>query len=123
MAKKTSKKVEKIDGLGPEDIKKIRAAIRQVWAWSHPRRLVVKRCEIAGGFSKCEQCKKKCAKIFVDHIKVMGDLLAPDYILRMWTPSKNLQGLCKKCHDDKTKDERKLQRQIEKDAEAELDFY
>lgn len=110
--KKVVKKEEKIDGLNPKDIQNIRSAIRQVWSWSVPARLVRKRCVGEDGFPRCEN--KKCAskgkpvpKVFVDHIEVMGDLLSPDYIKRMWTPSKNLQGLCKKCHDAKTALEKK----------------
>ena len=120
-SKKNTKKVveEKIDGLDPKDIQNIRNAIRQVWSWSVPARLVRKRCIGADGFPRCENKKcdsrgKPVPKIFVDHIEVMGSVLAPDYIVRMWTPSKNLQGLCKKCHDAKTKLERSSVKPIPK---------
>jgi hypothetical protein len=107
--KRVKKIIEKIDGLSADDIKKIRAAIRQVWSWSYPRRLVVQRCLIAEGFSKCELCKKKCPKIFVDHLNPVGDVDS-GFIERLFISSENLQGLCKKCHDQKTKDERKQKR-------------
>lgn len=97
---------EKVDGLGPKDIARIRTALRQVWSWSYPRRLVVKRCLISDGFSKCEKCKQTCPKIYVDHIQNVGEVDA-GYIERMWVPSTKLQGLCKRCHDAKTKWERK----------------
>lgn len=96
----------KVDGLGPKDVKRIRSALRDVWRWNHARNLVIKRCLIANGFSKCEKCKKKCPKVFVDHKKACGDVREPDYIKRMFIPSKFLQGLCQKCHSVKTKKER-----------------
>lgn len=120
MAKKRSKKlVEKIDGLGPDDIRKLRSAIRQVWSWSYARRLCVKRATGADGFPTCERCRKKVPKVFPDHIKKVGDLLEPGYLLRMFTPSKNLQALCKKCHDQKTRQERA---QDKRDREAAKGF-
>lgn len=104
---------EKVDGLSSDDIKKIRAAIRQVWSWSHPRRLCVARCTGKDGFARCEQCHKKCPKIFVDHVLNVGEVDA-GFIGRLFTPSKNLQGLCKKCHSLKTNQERKNKRDLEK---------
>lgn len=116
MAKKVKNKknlVTKIDGLGPDDIRKIRAAVRKVWNWSHPRKIVLQRCLNSDGFSTCEKCKKVVAKVYVDHIENVGDV-DEGFIARMWTPSKNLQGLCKKCHDAKTAQERKRIRDAEK---------
>jgi hypothetical protein len=103
----------KIDGLSAKDVEKIRRAIRQVWSWSYPRGLVVKRCLVAGGFSKCEKCKKKCPKIFVDHIKRVGDVDA-GFIHRLFVPSKYMQGLCKECHKAKTNEERKAAKAVSK---------
>lgn len=113
MAKKS--KLPNVDGLGPKDIKKLRTAIRQVWSWSYAKKLVVKRCTDKNGFARCEnpKCKKrKCPKIFVDHIMRCGNV-DEGYIKRMFVPSKSLQGLCKICHDTKTRWERK-QDEIEK---------
>ncbi len=110
MSKKPKKqKQEKIDGLGPDEIKKIRTAIRRVWAWSYARRLVVKRCLDPKDkeYSRCEKCKKRCPKIYVDHIVACGDV-DEGYLTRTFVPSKLLQGMCKKCHDAKTKWERDL---------------
>lgn len=101
------KKEKKIDGLNPSDIKKLRAAIRQVWSWSTPKRLCIARATGKDGFARCEGCRRKVPKVFADHIRVMGDVLAPDYLVRMFTPSKNLQALCSKCHNAKTAIERK----------------
>ena len=112
--KKSVKKVRlKVDGLSPHDIKKIRNAIRQVWHRSHVRKLCVNRCIGKDGFSYCEKCKKRSPKVFIDHITKVGEVDG-GFIKRLFTPSKNLQGLCKKCHDLKTKEER---------AEAALNFY
>jgi 5-methylcytosine-specific restriction endonuclease McrA len=111
MAKKV---FEKVDGLGPKDIKNLRSAIRLVWQRSHVRKLVVNRCTGKDGFAHCELCKKKTPALKIDHINKVGDLLDPGYISRMFTPSKNLQGLCKKCHDAKTKEERAAQKKIKK---------
>lgn len=112
--KKKKAAEEKIDGLSPKDIAKLRAAIRQVWHWSYPKRLVVQRCTDAEGYPICEACKKRCPKIFVDHIEAVGDLDA-GFFTRLFCPSSGLQGLCKKCHDAKTKAERR-----EKNQEKEL---
>lgn len=103
---KTRKMVPpKIDGISPKDIARIRTALRKVWSWSHPRKLVIIRCTGADGFATCEGCKRKCPKIFVDHITKVGDVDG-GFIKRLWAPSKNLQGLCGKCHGKKTRAER-----------------
>ncbi len=110
MSKKTAKKIkkekpQKVDGLGPEEIKRVRSAIRQVWSWSHAKRLVVQRCTDKDGYPRCEKCKKRCPKIFVDHIEKVGDV-DEGFLKRLFVPSTKMQGLCKKCHDAKTKWER-----------------
>ena len=106
MAKKKKPKPEKIDGLSPNDIKRIRSAIRQVWHWCYPKKLCVQRCTRKNGFQYCEKCKKKVPKIFVDHITQVGDVDA-GFIARLFCPSSGLQGLCKSCHQSKTNDERR----------------
>jgi hypothetical protein len=113
-SKMAKKKYENVDGLGPRDIKNLRSAIRLVWQRSYVRKLVVKRCTGEDGFEYCEKCLKRTPKLKIDHINKVGDLLDPGYIARMWTPSKNLQGLCKECHDEKTKLERAHDRKIKK---------
>lgn len=107
MAKRAKKeKPAKIDGLGPDDLKRIHKAVRQVWSWSYPWRLAKKRAMGADGFPRCEQCKGKVPKVFVDHISPVGEVGGRYYIQRMFIPSGDLQCLCKKCHDAKTKAER-----------------
>jgi hypothetical protein len=105
MAKKPKSKSEKIDGLGPDDLKKIHKAVRQVWSWSHPRRLAVARATGKDGFPRCEKCRKRVPKVAVDHIEPVGEIGGPDYIRRMWCPSSKLQCLCRKCHAPKTQAE------------------
>lgn len=114
-------KPERIDGLSPKDVEKIRKAIRQVWSWSYPRMLVIRRCLLPNGFSRCEnpKCKQRCPKVFVDHIQRVGDVDA-GFLERLFCPSSELQGLCKKCHAVKTKQERKEVRAAVKKID---DFY
>lgn len=101
-------KPERIDGLGPQECKLLVRAVRQAWQWSHAWRLVKKRTMHEDGFPRCEnkRCPKRgkpVPKIFVDHISPVGGPHKPHYIKRMFVPSSQLQGLCKKCHDAKTK--------------------
>lgn len=107
MKKKLKKLIEpKIDGLGPDDLKKIHRAVRQVWSWSQPHRLAKKRTLGKDGFHRCELCKRKVPKVFVDHKIAVGKIGGTDYIPRMWCSSAELQVICKKCHDAKTANER-----------------
>lgn len=105
MAKKKVK-TERIDGLSPEDVKRVRSAIRQVWQWSYPWRLAKARAIGEDGFCYCEKCKDKVPKVYIDHIENVGDV-DEGFIKRLFVPSHKLQALCKKCHDAKTKEERK----------------
>ncbi len=111
-------KEPKIDGLSAKDVKKLRAATRMVWHWSHPKKLVIARCTGPDGYQYCESSahrggpfdkSRRCPKVYVDHIEAVGDLDG-GYFERLFTPSKNLQGLCKKCHDKKTREEREWAR-------------
>lgn len=110
--KSKKSKPRKIDGLSPDDLKKIHKAVRQVWSWSYPWRLAKKRALRPDGFYECEslwcsQAGQPVPKVFVDHVKPVGKVGGPDYIARMFIPSSQLQCLCKRCHDEKTRDERK----------------
>lgn len=98
-------KLTPTDGLGPLEVKKIRTALRLVWHRSHARRLVVKRCTDSEGFSFCERCLVRTPALKVDHITACGDVDG-GYLSRLFCPSAKLSGLCKKCHDDKTREER-----------------
>jgi len=94
-----------IDGISEKDIAKLRAAIRKVWMWSYPRRLAKNRCLNKNGFFVCENCDRITPTIHIDHIIPVGDL-DEGYFLRLYCPSNQLQALCKKCHNAKTKMER-----------------
>lgn len=100
------KKIDKTDGIGPHEIKKIRQAIRLVWHRSHARKIAVTRATGKDGFYRCEKCAKKTPQLKVDHINLVGDV-DEGFINRLFCPSTGLQSLCKKCHDTKTKEERK----------------
>lgn len=104
--KKKKEKPAKVDGLGPDDIRKLRTAIRQVWSWSYPRRLCVARATQPDGFAVCEQCHQIVPKVYPDHINAVGKF-GPGFIEKMFCPSTDLQALCKKCHAKKTREDRK----------------
>ena len=117
MSKKTKKqKVLKFDGLNDDDVKKIKKVLRQVWSWSFSWRLVKKRCDIGGGYSRCEACRKRVPKVYVDHIKAVGTF-DDNFIKRLFVPSNQLQGLCNSCHKVKTKADLKAIK------DAKTDFY
>jgi hypothetical protein len=114
MAKKKVKQ-KPYDGLGPKDIKRLVAAIRRVWGWNYARRICLERATGKDGFPKCELCKKKVPKVFPDHIKPVGEFVASSYIEKMFVTSKELQAICKKCHQLKTNIERsKMRKEKEK---------
>jgi hypothetical protein len=75
----------------------------------------VDRCTGDDGFFYCEQCKEKCPQIKIDHIVACGDLDG-GFLARLFCPSSGLQGLCKSCHDAKTRDERKVAQEKKKQA-------
>lgn len=117
--KRLKKRIEKVDGLGPYERKKIREAVRQVWHRSYARKLCVDRSTDSKGFSRCEMCGKRNPKNKIDHITAVGEV-GPKFIERMFCPSRMLQALCKQCHDVKTKQERAAAKRA---AEAKKDFY
>jgi hypothetical protein len=109
----------KIDGLGPEDIRRLRNAIRQVWRYSEAWKRVKKRSIGKDGFPFCEKCKAKVPKTYVDHVINCGDV-DDGYIRRMFVPSSGLQALCKRCHDKKTAAEKRAMRVAKEDI---ADFF
>lgn len=95
----------RFDGLTPKNVAQLRAATRKVWSWSNPKKICLERSMHKDGFPRCELCKKKVAKVYVDHIVPVGELDG-GYFTRLFIPSTGLQALCKFCHDGKTRDER-----------------
>lgn len=91
------------DCLNSDDAKKIQKALRQVWSWSYSRRLVLKRCDLGGGYARCEGCRKKVPKVHVDHIRAVGTFDGEGYIGRLFVSSSKMQGLCATCHKVKTR--------------------
>lgn len=108
-----------IDGLNPKDIHRIKSGLRKAWSWSYSKKLVMLRCTDKKGYAKCENCFKKCPKIFVDHIIPVGTF-DDDYIKRLFVPSTQMQGLCNLCHKFKTKTDMVL---IKSKRKVPLDFY
>jgi len=106
MARAKKVKPEKIDGLSPEDIAKIRTAIRKVWMWSYPRKLVKQRCINERKLFQCEQCHNETRVLHVHHLEQVGDVDA-GFIERLYCSSDKLKGLCEKCHGKETRKERK----------------
>lgn len=106
--KKKKEKPKPIDGFGPAEREKIHQAVRQVWQRSTARRICVRRNTDEEGYPVCEKCKKRTPKIKIDHIDPVGEVGGVDYIQRMFVCSNKLQGLCEKCHKEKTKEERQI---------------
>ncbi|UOF79042.1 hnh endonuclease [Caudoviricetes sp.] len=96
---------DKLDGLSPENLLKIRNAIRLIWSRSYPHKLAKANCTDKEGFPFCEKCFNRVPKVQIDHIEPVGDLLKGG-IERMFCPSIGLRGLCKECHKKKTKEDK-----------------
>lgn len=108
MARK--KKVEKVDGFGPYEKNRVRQAVRKVWHQSRARALVVKRCRDDEGYFVCEICLSRAPHGSIDHIEPVGEV-DDEFLKRMFVSSDFLQGLCKKCHREKTNRQRKQKKE------------
>lgn len=117
MAKTKKEKAAPVDGgLSVKEKKSLRDAIRQIWyRQSYARKLVVKRCLVEGGFSRCELCLEVCPKIAVDHTTPCGTLDS-GFIERCFVSSDVLQGLCKRCHAAKTKQDKVREKTLSEKA-------
>lgn len=100
--KKKKPEIAIFDGFNDKDKKNVRRVLRQAWSWSYSRRLVVNRCDIGEGYSRCELCKLKVPKITVDHIKPIG-VVDAGFLMRLFVGSDKMRGLCTACHKIKTK--------------------
>lgn len=94
------------------------AAFRRIFRWEPSRRLVIKGC-FSDGKYRCQKCNKLHKKIVVDHIEPVIDPLRgwegwDVYYERLFVPKEQLQGLCKKCHAVKTKQENSQRRESNK---------
>lgn len=70
---------------------------------------------------KCKACKKDfpAKEVVVDHIEPVVDIKKgfenfDTYIERMYCSVKNLQVLCKDCHEEKSRGEKELRKQYKK---------
>ena len=93
------------------------AAARKIWRWSAERRAVKARCLLDGaaGVWVCEQCWETTEKIEIDHVEPVIDPAVgfqgfDVYYARLFVGADKMQGLCHECHQNKTKEERKLRR-------------
>ncbi len=125
MKKRRKKVEEKVDGLGPRDVRRLVTAVRRVWGWNHARRLCLERAMLKGTkgsdpFSKCEKCGAKVPKLYPDHIKPVGTFMPETFILRMFVSSNQLQAICKKCHRLKTNMERTALRKKSRKGSVDL---
>ena len=100
------KKLERVDGFGPAERKRIDSAIRRVWYQSRARATAVKRCTGKDGFTYCEKCDERTPKLKIDHITPAGPVDSDGFIVRLFCPSNKLQGMCGDCHQLKTNRER-----------------
>ena len=90
MAKRA--KTPKVDGLGPDDLKRIHKALGQVRKWSYPVRLAKARAMGKDGFPRCENPKcpkrgKPVPSVQADHIHPIGEVGGPNYIKLMFVGS------------------------------------
>lgn len=131
MAKKKAKFVIQV---------KVFAALRKVFKTYPPYKEILDECkeeffvkskhgkDLRRVHYKCTSCGEffKKQEFVVDHIEPVipleglpqqGDL--PDfniYAERLFCPKENLQGLCKTCHDAKSKEENKQRRKFKKES-------
>lgn len=110
----------------------MKGAIRRVFARSELRRKVLEKASSYNWhdparprvkkWSVCATCKKSAPRYLmqVDHIeplvpldKTLEDMSWDEVVNRTWCEESNLRPICKECHTEKTKAERK-QRQAHK---------
>lgn len=92
-------------------------ALRRAWMKSPERYAVKARASHPKkrGWFVCENCKKKCEKVIIDHIAPVVDTQAGfiDYntlVLRMFCPVEGLMAICSSCSEKKTKAENVIRR-------------
>jgi 5-methylcytosine-specific restriction endonuclease McrA len=84
------------------------SSLRRIWRWMPERR------QVKAETKQCPKCKKPLTpeNVKVDHIDPVGSFVPEDnpYIMRMFCPKSNLQGMCRPCHAKKTKKENAARR-------------
>ena len=99
----------------PINIKsKIKSALRKIWSWyGENKKSALSRQKYITGYYRCQGCGCNTSKPQADHIKPVG--LADnwdEYIDYLFQG--DIQILCKKCHDSKTKTDNKNIRRLKK---------
>ena len=99
----------------PINIKsKIKSALRKIWSWyGENKKSALARQKYITGYYRCQGCGCNTSKPQADHIKPVG--LADnwdEYINYLFDG--DIQILCKKCHDSKTKTDNKNIRRLKK---------
>lgn len=85
--------------------------VRRIFLYSPLRKEVKANAKVGKYKYKCAKCKKNFEKVVIDHVipvvdPAVGFVDWNTYIERMFCDEKNLQALCKKCHERKSKGER-----------------
>jgi len=107
----------------------IRSALRSAWTKWPPKyellnenRIIVKGKRHKYEYT-CSSCKKKFKQkdVQVDHIQPTGQLKdysdLPEFVKRLFVSKDKLSILCKKCHQEKTNDERQQRRTTARNAD------
>ena len=88
----------------------VKAALRRTWGRSKQRQAALKTAKVAYGQYKCANCSGifRRKNIQVDHIIAVGKFIDfNQYIERLFCDAKGLRVLCRECHKEKTKQDRK----------------
>lgn len=86
----------------------MRAACRQLWLYSEPRKEALQRARYAPGWWVCAICRKPTSAKQVDHIvpvgrtPKIGDQAWGAWLARLFVKPEGLQVLCPPCHNRKT---------------------
>lgn len=99
------------------------AGLGKCWMFWPPRAEVKRRCAVADkpGWWKCEKCKRETERLDVDHIvpcvSTTDGWQGWDVYIdsRFVYEATKLQGLCRECHREKSKQENKRRREAKKD--------
>jgi 5-methylcytosine-specific restriction endonuclease McrA len=96
------------------DIAKLVSASRDIWRQSENYQYAKKMSKSAfkKGWFNCSKCLSDREVIKIDHIEPIGKQPIifeefGDWLAKLFCGVRNLKGLCKDCHDAKTKQERK----------------
>lgn len=111
----------------PRSLKQVlMAGLGRSWMMWGPRNEVKRRCKVPGkaGWWTCEECHEEHEKIEIDHISpvvpvVDGFTTWDAYIGSKFVAADGLRGLCRSCHQAKTKEENKKRREAKKQLKAE----